>query len=69
MLKVRMQGTLKDIQWFKKLLGRHEEIKVLQVSKPFANKGTKKYFRVYSEIEKKEIPKDTSIPFGKNQER
>jgi len=69
MLKVRMQGTLKDIRWFRKLLGRHEEIRVLQVSEPFANKGTNKYFRVYSEIEKKETHQDTIMPFGKDKER
>ena len=52
MLKVRLQGTVKDIQWFGKLLEQHPKIRVLGVSKPFANKGTNKYFRVYAEIEK-----------------
>ena len=51
MLKIRMQGTVQDIQWFKGLLERHKEIKVKSVSEPFANKGTKRYFRVYAEIE------------------
>ena len=50
-LKIRMQGTVQDIQWFKGLLERHKEIKVKSVSEPFANKGTKRYFRVYAEIE------------------
>ena len=54
MLKIRMQGTLKDIAWFMRLLERYEGIKVLQASKPFANKGTNKYFRVYSEVEKEQ---------------
>ncbi len=54
MLKVRLQGTVKDIQWFGKLLQQHPKIRVLGVSKPFANKGTNKYFRVYAEIEKRE---------------
>lgn len=54
MLKIRMQGTIKDIQWFKRLLERHEEVEVKEVSKPFANKGTNKYFRVYAEVEKEE---------------
>ena len=53
MLKVRLQGTVKDIQWFGKLLEQHPKIRVLGVSKPFANKGTNKYFRVYAEIEKR----------------
>ena len=38
MLKIRLQGTLKDIQ----------------VSDAYANKGTSKYFRVYVEVEEKE---------------
>ena len=52
MLKIRLQGTLKDIKWFKRLMERNKEIEVLQVSEPFSNKGTNKYFRVYAEIEK-----------------
>ena len=43
-----------DLQWFGKLLEQHPKIRVLGVSKPFANKGTNKYFRVYAEIEKRE---------------
>lgn len=54
MLKIRLQGTIKDIQWFQRILKQHESVKVLDISQPFANKGTNKYFRVYSEIEKKE---------------
>ena len=45
MLKIRMQGTLKDIRWFKGLMERHGEIKVKDVSKPFKNKGTDQYVR------------------------
>lgn len=52
MLKVRMQGSTNDIKWFKKILERHKGIHVIQVSEPFANKGTNKYFRVYAEVEK-----------------
>lgn len=54
MLKIRIQGTIKDIRWFRRLLGQHQKIKVVQVSEVFANKGTNKYFRVYAEIEKEE---------------
>lgn len=52
MLKIRMQGTREDLEWFKKLLEWHEKIKVMQVSEAFANKGTKKFFRMYTEVEK-----------------
>ena len=54
MLKIRMQGTIKDIQWFKRLLDQHEEIKVKTVSEPFTNKGTNQYFLVYAEVEKEQ---------------
>lgn len=52
MLKIRLQGTTNDLKWYKKILERDNKIHVLQFSEPFANKGTKKYFRVYVEVEK-----------------
>ena len=52
MLKIRLQGTTNDIKWFKKILERDKRITVLDISEPFANKGIKKYFRVYAEVEK-----------------
>ena len=51
MLKIRMQGTVKDIQWFTEIMKQHKGIRPLGTSKPFANKGTNRYFRVYAEIE------------------
>ena len=54
MLKIRLQGTTNDIKWFKKILERDKRINVLDVSEPYANKGTKKYFRVYAEVEKEQ---------------
>lgn len=50
MLKIRVQGTVQDIQWFQRLMERHKEIKVKSVSEPFTNKGTNQYFQVYAEI-------------------
>ena len=52
MLKIRLQGTTKDLKLFRKILERDRRITVLSVSEPFANKGTNKYFRVYADIEK-----------------
>ena len=52
MLKIRLQGTTNDIKWFKKILERDKRINVLDVSEPYANKGPKKNFRVYAEVEK-----------------
>ena len=48
MLKIRLQGTVKDIRWFKRLLEKHPEIRVIQVSEIFSNKGTNRYFRFYA---------------------
>ena len=38
MLKIRLQGTLKDIQWFRRILEKHKELDVLEVSDAYANK-------------------------------
>lgn len=54
MLKIRMQGMTRDIEWFQKILEKDKRIKVLGGSEPFANKGTNKYFRVYAEVNKKD---------------
>lgn len=56
MLKIRLQGTVRDIRWFKRLLEKHPEIWVIQVSEIFSNKGTNRYFRFYAEIDR--IEKD-----------
>ena len=52
MLKIRLQGTTNDIKWFQKILKRDKRINVLEMSEKYANKGTKKYLRVYAEIDK-----------------
>ncbi len=57
MLKIRVQGTLKDLKWFRQFLERSEEIQVNRVSEAFANKGTKRFFRMYAEVEKVEKQK------------
>ena len=52
MLKIRLQGTKNDIYWFRKLVEQNQEVKVLQFSETFSNKGTTRYFRMYGEVEK-----------------
>ena len=54
MLKIRLQGTTKDIRWFKMILEKHSGIRVLQISDIFSNKGTNRYFRIYAEVERVE---------------
>lgn len=55
MLKIRLQGTTRDIKWFRKISERDKRIKVLEISEPFANKGTNKYFRVYACCKRNEL--------------
>lgn len=49
----QITGYFKDIQWFRRILEKHKELDVLEVSDAYANKGTSKYFRVYVEVEEK----------------
>jgi len=52
MLKIRLQGTKKDIKWFRKILERNPKVKVNEFSDYFQNKGTNRYYRVYVEVNK-----------------
>ena len=54
MLKIRLQGTMNDIKWFKKMITEMKQVSNIEFSEPFANKGTTKYVRVYGEIERKD---------------
>lgn len=52
-IKVRMQATPNEINGFKKMLEKCEELGMCQVmnfSDLFSNKGTTKYFRAYSDV-------------------
>ena len=53
MLKIRLQGTANDIRWIKDLLEQNERVEILDFSDLYSNKGTKRFFRAYSEIENK----------------
>lgn len=53
MLKLRMMGTKRDLGWFKSILNKIPDVKVVQISEPYENKGTNRYYRVYAEVEKK----------------
>ena len=50
MLKIRLQGTTKDIKWFLKMLARDKRIIANKPSEPMAIKGSQKYKRAYTEI-------------------
>lgn len=51
MLKIRLMGTIQEIRWFEKFLHKSTNLDVTEFSKPFHNKGTNRYCRVYAEVE------------------
>ena len=55
MLKIRLMGTVKDIEWFREILETHEKVRVMEISHLYGNKGTNRYYRVYCEIEEKNL--------------
>lgn len=50
MLKIRLMGTKGNIEWFQKLMKNHLQVKVLETSDLYNNKGTTRYYRCYMEI-------------------
>lgn len=58
MLKIRLMGTKSDIAWFQKILSSNNKIEVLEVSDLYSNKGTKKYYRAYAQVQKVKLKKD-----------
>ncbi len=59
MLKIRLMGTKGDIEWFQKLMKNHLQVKVLETSDLYTNKGTTRYYRCYMEIINKNTRKTT----------
>ena len=58
MLKIRLMGTKSDITWFQKILRRSKKIEVLEISELYSNKGTRKYYRAYAQVQKVKLKKD-----------
>ena len=58
MLKIRLMGTKSDIAWFQKILSSNNKIEVLEVSELYSNKGTRKYYRAYTQVKKVDLKKD-----------
>ena len=50
MIKIRLQGTTKDIKWFLKILERDKRFMTNEPSRPLDIKGSEKYKRVFTEI-------------------
>lgn len=58
MLKIRLMGTKSDIAWFQKILSSNNKIEVLEISELYSNKGTRKYYRAYVQVQKVNLKKD-----------
>ena len=58
MLKIRLMGTKSDIVWFQKILSSNNKIEVLEISELYSNKGTRKYYRAYAQVQKVKLKKD-----------
>ena len=58
MLKIRLMGTKSDITWFQKILRRSKKIEVLEISELYSNKGTRKYYRAYAQVQKVNLKKN-----------
>ena len=52
MLKVRLMGTKNDIKWFGQ---RNPKVEVTEFSEMYPNKGTKKFYRAYVEVKKRNV--------------
>ncbi len=59
MIKIRVQGTKDDISWLEKQIKSLEKVDVTESSDTYKNQGTKKYFRKYMEVEKKQASSET----------
>ena len=53
MLKIRLMGTKSDIAWFQRLMKNHLQVKVLETSDLYTNKGTTRYYRCYKIFRRK----------------
>lgn len=51
MIKLRVQGTKKDIRSFIRILMNSPGIKLGESSEIYSNKGTDRYFRWYADID------------------
>ena len=64
MIKVRVQGTKREIRWFLKLLERDKRFRLENTSTFFNNKGTDRYKRLYTEVHRTQDKKEISPKKG-----
>ena len=54
MLKVRIQGTVYDLNWAMEEMEKSDKLTVLSMSKILPNKDSKKFYHIYADVEKQE---------------
>lgn len=54
MLKVRAMGNMEDIKWFQETLAKSQMIDLIDFSDIFPCANTRKYYRAYGKVEKKQ---------------
>lgn len=64
MLKIRIMGTAYELKDYLDHMEKDRKYQILSRSEPLKNKGTKKYFRIFTDVEKK-----TRLAAQKQQER
>jgi len=52
MIKIRIMGTKRDIQYIRKQIERNGNLQLTEFSDCFPMKDTKRYYRAYVEVEK-----------------
>ncbi len=54
MLKIRIQGTVYDLNWVMAEMEQSEKISVISFSKILPNKDSQKFYHIYADVERKE---------------
>lgn len=59
MLKVRVMGNKEEIHWFQEVLTKNKQMELLDFSEVFSLANTRKYYRAYCQVQKKDEVKIT----------
>lgn len=51
-LKIRLLGRTRDIKWYRKMIDRNKKLKAIRHSEILPVKGSERFFRAYSEVER-----------------
>ncbi|MGI6018622.1 MAG: hypothetical protein ACOX8M_07490 [Marvinbryantia sp.] len=59
MLKVRVMGNKEEIHWFQETLAKNKQMDLIDFSDVFSCANTRKYYRAYCQVQKKNEIKNT----------